>query len=69
MRELRQLGQAAAAADDAALARLVAMLDGLPERGRWTACSTRCGRGCGRSACPGRSACRGCSSCRSTAPS
>ena len=33
MRELRQLGQAAAGADDAALARLVAMLDALPDRG------------------------------------
>ena len=33
LRELRQLGQAAAAADDTALARLVAMLDALPQRG------------------------------------
>ena len=33
LRELRQLGQAAVAADDAALARLVAMLDALPDRG------------------------------------
>lgn len=33
MRELRQLGQAAVGADDAALARLVAMLDRLPDRG------------------------------------
>ena len=33
LRELRQLGQAAAVADDAAVARLVAMLDRLPDRG------------------------------------
>src|SRR4051794_1677345 len=33
MRELRQLGQAAAMADDASLTRLVAMLDRLPDRG------------------------------------
>jgi hypothetical protein len=32
-RELRRLGQAAAAADDTAIARLVALLDRLPERG------------------------------------
>ncbi|TCZ64402.1 hypothetical protein [Roseicella aquatilis] len=33
LRELRELGQAAAAADDAALARVVAVLDRVPERG------------------------------------
>ncbi|MDO9708784.1 hypothetical protein [Paracraurococcus lichenis] len=33
LREVRQLGQAAAAADDAAITRLVAMLDALPRRG------------------------------------
>ncbi|MCB4823421.1 hypothetical protein [Roseicella aerolata] len=33
LREIRQLGQAAAAADDAALARLVALLDRVPRRG------------------------------------